>query len=200
MSQRKKLKIITKTLKKIQVNNKIRIEMKKITLVFLLTACVGAFQFIKAQNVAHVNSMELLSLMPEKKTADDQLKTLADQKKAEIKKQEESFTAKYEKIQKDLQGKSQADLEKMKDQLQKYEEDFQKDQQSLAALREEAAKALDKKQADLYEPIMKKAQDAIDSVAKAKGYLYVFDTSQPSLLYAEGPNILNDVKAKLGIK
>ncbi|MDR1876747.1 MAG: OmpH family outer membrane protein [Flavobacteriaceae bacterium] len=174
--------------------------MKKITGVFLLVVLVGVFQFAKAQNVAHINSMELLSLMPEKISADDQLKTLADQKRAEIRKQEESFTAKYEKIQKDLKGKSQADLDKIKDQIEKYEEDFQKDQQSLVSLREEASKALDQKQGDLYEPIMKKAQDAINAVAKEKGYLYIFDTSQPSLLYAEGPNILNDVKAKLGLK
>ncbi len=174
--------------------------MKKITFAFLLTAMAGIFQFVNAQNIAHINSLELLSIMPEKKAADDQLKTLADQKKAELKKQEDAFTAKYQKIQNDLKGKSPADLEKMKDQLQKYEEDFQKDQQSLASLRETAAKELDQKQGDLYDPIMKKAQDAIDAVAKDKGYLYIFDTSQPSLLYAQGPNILTDVKAKLGLK
>ncbi|MDR2122509.1 MAG: OmpH family outer membrane protein [Flavobacteriaceae bacterium] len=175
--------------------------MKKITLVFLLSAFVGVSQLVKAQNrVAHINSLELLSLLPEKQSADDQLKTLKDQKVAELKKQEETFTAKYENIQKDLQGKSQEELAKMKDQIQKYEEDFQKDQQSLVALREEAGKALDEKQRDLYDPIMKKAQDAINEVAKEKGYLYILDTSQPSLLYADGPNILNDVKAKLGVK
>ncbi|PQL95454.1 OmpH family outer membrane protein [Apibacter adventoris] len=174
--------------------------MKKITLAVLLTTFISVLQFVKAQNIAHINSLELLSLMPEKKAADDQLKTLADQKKSEIKKQEEDFTAKYEKIQKDLQSKSQADLEKMKSQLQKYEEDFQKDQQSLAALRETAAKELEQKQDNLYAPITKKAQEAINAVAKEKGYIYIFDTAQPTLLYAEGPNILNDVKTKLGLK
>lgn len=88
----------------------------------------------------------------------------------------------------------------MKDQLQKYEEDFQKDQRSLAALRETAAKELEQKQEALYEPITKKAQEAINAVAKEKGYLYVFDAAQPTLLYAAGPNILNDVKSKLGLK
>lgn len=174
--------------------------MKKITVALLLTAFIGVLQFAKAQNIAHINSFELLSLMPEKKAADDQLKTLTDQKKAEIKKQEDAFSAKYEKIQKDLQGKSQAELDKMKDQLQKYEEDFQKDQRSLAALRETAAKELEQKQETLYNPITKKAQEAINAVAKEKGYLYVFDAAQPTLLYAAGPNILDDVKAKLGLK
>ncbi len=174
--------------------------MKKITFVFLLTAMVGVFQFAKAQNIAHINVIELLNAMPEKKTADDQLKALADQKRAELKKQEDAFTAKYQKIQDDLKTKSPSELEKMKDQIQKYQEDAQKDNESLLALRETAAKELDQKQEALYEPIMKKAQEAVNTAAKEKGYLYVFDSSQPGLVYAQGPDILNDVKAKLGLK
>ncbi|MGM5631547.1 OmpH family outer membrane protein [Apibacter raozihei] len=171
--------------------------MKKITFVFLLTVFAGVFQLAKAQNIAHLNSIELLNLMPEKKSADDQLKTLADQKKAELKKQEDAFTAKYQKIQDEIAKKPQAEQEK---EFQKYQEEFQKDNQNLLALRETAAKELEKKQDDLYDPITKKAQNAVNDVAKAKGYLYVFDTSQPSLIYAAGPNILDEVKAKLGLK
>ncbi|TWP28751.1 OmpH family outer membrane protein [Apibacter muscae] len=178
--------------------------MKKITLVVMLSAFVGIFQLAKAQTgdaskIAYINSMELLNSMPEKKAADEQLKKLADQKKEGIKKQEEALAAKYNKIQEDLSKKSQTELDSMKDQLQKYEQELQTDQQNLATLREDAANALDKKQAELYDPIMKKAQEAVDAVAKEKGYLYVFDTSQPSLIYAAGPNILASVKAKLGL-
>ena len=174
--------------------------MKKITLVFLLTAFIGVFQFAKAQNIAHLNSMELLDAMPEKKTADAQLKTLADQKKSELKKQEDDFTAKYQKLEEKYKGKSQAELEKLQPELQKIQDEIQKDQQSLMALREAAGKELEQKQEALYDPITKKAQEAVNAVAKEKGYLYVFDTSQPSLIYAAGPNIIGDVKTKLGIK
>jgi maltose-binding protein MalE len=42
-----------------------------------------------------------------------------------------------------------------------------------------------KKQAELLEPVQKKAQDAINKVAKAGGYIVVFDVSIPNLAYID---------------
>ena len=49
-----------------------------------------------------------------------------------------------------------------------------------------------------YAPLIEKARKAINDVAKEKGYLYVLEAS--GLLTADGPDLLDDVKTKLGIK
>ena len=57
-------------------------------------------------------------------------------------------------------------------------------------------------QETLFTPVLKKAQDAIDRVAKAHGYIYVFDTSIGSLVYindAQSENLLPLCKADLKI-
>ena len=58
---------------------------------------------------------------------------------------------------------------------------------------------MQKKQNDGLQPIIEKAQKAIDEVAAAKGVLYVLDASVgKGLLVKKGQDIFNAVKAKLG--
>ena len=66
---------------------------------------------------------------------------------------------------------------------------------------EKAGNDFEKKRGELYDPILKKAEDAVKAVAKEKGYAYVFDITQPGVVYFDGGiNILADVKTKLGFK
>ncbi|MDR3273389.1 MAG: OmpH family outer membrane protein [Flavobacteriaceae bacterium] len=174
--------------------------MKKITLVFFLAAFLGFAQLSHAQNLAHINSLELVQAMPESTKADDVLKTLSDQKAADLKKQEEALKTKYDTFMNAYKSKSDAELQKLQNEIQTKQAELQKDAQALDDTRQAAAKELQQKQTELYEPIYKKAQDGINAVAKAKGYLYVFDSSNGALLYLGGQDILNEVKANLGIK
>ena len=60
-----------------------------------------------------------------------------------------------------------------------------------------------KKQGELLEPIIVKAQDAVKEVSKAGGYTVVYDTSVNAVAYfdeAVVTDILPAVKTKLGIK
>ena len=53
----------------------------------------------------------------------------------------------------------------------------------------------------LYEPIMKKVNDAIQTVAKANGYTYIFDASSGALLFAaESDDVLPLLKKQLNLK
>jgi outer membrane protein len=62
-----------------------------------------------------------------------------------------------------------------------------------------AQKELGQKEMDLVKPIMEKAQKAIQKVAKAKGVNYVLDaTTGSGVLFAEGIDLLADVKKELG--
>ena len=65
---------------------------------------------------------------------------------------------------------------------------------------EKAQEELTAKRTELYQPVFKKAEDAVKAVAKEKGYAYVFDVSQPGVVYFDGgEDLLNAVKTKLGI-
>ncbi len=66
-----------------------------------------------------------------------------------------------------------------------------------------AAQDIQKKQMELLEPIRKKAVDAINEVAKAGGYIVVFDMMGNSLAYIDESattDISGEVKAKLGVQ
>ena len=70
----------------------------------------------------------------------------------------------------------------------------------LQSFQTNAQQSLTTKEQSLIEPVIKKAQDAIDTVAKANGYTYVFDTSVGAVLvYPDGDNMLGLVKKHLGI-
>ena len=77
--------------------------------------------------------------------------------------------------------------------------------QEIVALMPERDEAFTKLQAfgkELNETVMKKAQDAIDKVAKAQGLAYVFDLATGAIIYIDEANTVNLlplVKAELGI-
>jgi len=48
--------------------------------------------------------------------------------------------------------------------------------------------------------VFKKAEDAVKAVAREQGFTYIFDVSQPGVVFFEGgEDILSAVKTKLGI-
>ncbi len=63
-----------------------------------------------------------------------------------------------------------------------------------------ATQDLQNKELELTTPIIEKAKDAVEAVAKENGYTYMFNSTEGLLLYAEpSDNIMDMVKAKLGI-
>ena len=76
--------------------------------------------------------------------------------------------------------------------LQGFERNIQEAEQN-------AGLELQKKQAELLQPIIVKAKNAVVKVAKAKGYQYVLDASEGGgVILAEGYDLLADVKKELG--
>jgi outer membrane protein len=63
-----------------------------------------------------------------------------------------------------------------------------------------ATQDLQNKELELTTPIIEKARDAVEKVAKANGYTYIFNSTEGLLLYADPTdNIMDKVKAELGI-
>ncbi len=170
--------------------------MKKVFKIALVVAgllCAG--NMVSAQQkIAHINSAELIKAMPEVITADKQLETFKGSLDADGK---TMYTEYQTKVQ-DFQGKEKTLSDALKDAKVKEIQDLQK---RIEEFQQKAGDDFEKKRGELYDPILKKAEDAVKAVAKEKGYAYVFDTTQPGLVYFDGGiNIMAEVKTKLGLK
>lgn len=85
---------------------------------------------------------------------------------------------------------------------QMRQQELEQLQQRFAEFQQIAQQDFQKKEAELLEPIQKKAQDAVNKIAKANGYIAVFNTAVPSLAYfdeAQLTDIAPLVKKELGV-
>lgn len=168
----------------------------KVIKVLVLTAVLflGVNTAMAQSKLGHINVPLLISLMPEAKKADAQLETMAKGFQADLDKMYAEYTNLATKYQNEASKQSEAmnqtrakEMEDRSQRLQQFSNTAQQD--------------LEKKRSDLYNPIFKKAQDAIDAVAKEKGLIYVFDSSKGVIIYdGGGVDVLPDVKKKLGLQ
>lgn len=169
--------------------------MKKINVLFVaMMLFVGATNFVNAQSkVAHINTTDLVEAMPEMKAAQSQLEKLQKTYDTEIKAMSKELQAKM--VQYDSEAESKSEEEN-----RKRVEEVQGMQNNIAAYRQQALQDLQKKEVDLFQPILDKARTAIQKVARAQGFQYVLDASQGTgVLLADGKDLLADVKKELGI-
>ncbi len=150
----------------------------------------------EAQNLkfGHINSAELIQLMPQTKQADSTLKTFGESLDGQLK----TMTAEYQGKLQDYQSKGDSLPEAIKKSKEKELGDLGN---RIQDFQQTARESIQKKKEELYGPILKKAEAAIKELAKEKGYSYIYDTSGGTLLYAqEADNMMPLVKAKLGLK
>ncbi|MCF8452934.1 MAG: OmpH family outer membrane protein, partial [Pedobacter sp.] len=152
------------------------------------------------QKFGHINSADLLQAMPEMKTADATFQTFAKAKQTSLElmgAERQKLVTSYEEKYKTLSEANRATLEKELTTLGASIQDLEK---RITADQEKAQEELTTKRTEIYQPVFKKAEDAVKAVAKEKGFAYVFDVSQPGVVYFDGgTDLINDVKAKLGI-
>ena len=132
--------------------------------------------------------------MPEAKTATEQLQKTTQDYQKQLDKMAEEFKTKNEAFEKEKSSMQAAIKDfKLKDlqDLQKKFEDFKK----------AANTDIQKKREDLINPIIKKAKDAIATIAKDKGYNYVVDSGSNTYVYmSASDDIMALAKKKLGIE
>jgi len=167
-------------------------KMRKIIIIsFLAILSISSF----GQNkFGYIDSGELLVLMPEKKTAEEELQTFAKSLESQLGAMQSELQAKYTDYQ---NNESSFDDLTKKDK----ETEIQDLQQRLQSFQQNAQNALQEKEKELLEPILTKARNAIEDVAKEGKFTYIFDKSMgTTILYAnESENILSLVKKKLGL-
>ena len=165
--------------------------MKKIIVVAaMLLLCSAAWAQPK---FAHVNFSELVQLMPES----DQARAVIQesQKNAQESYQEmmNEFQDKYSKYQQNVNSYTPATRKTKEDELTQIQQRIQEFSQNVE-------QELQEQQQKLMEPIYKKAQEKMQEIAKAGGYIFVFDRS--ALLYideTQSTDITPECRKALGI-
>lgn len=152
------------------------------------------------QKFAHINAADLIQSMPEMKTADANFQTYAKAKQTALElmgAERQKLVTSYEEKYKTISEANKAALEKELATLGASIQDMEK---RITETQEKSQEELTTKRTELYQPVFKKAEDAVKIVSKEKGYAYVFDVSQPGVVYFDGgDDLLAAVKAKLGI-
>lgn len=172
--------------------------MKKIKKGFLLLAValfISGFGFAQSTlKIGYINSTKLMSTMPEADSAQAQVKSYA----TGLQKQMQSMAQEYQNKVREYQN----NVGTMSDLIRQTKEKEISDlQQRIQSFQASADKDVQKKQQELFQPIIAKVKAAIDAVGKENGYTYILDVSQGVVLYyAPGNDITPLVKKKLHLK
>ena len=166
--------------------------MKKL---LILVAVILGVSTVSAQKFARINSQDIVVAMPEFNEAQKNLELFGKDLQEQMEQIQVEFNNKLADFQKN-QATMAASIKQMKQQ------ELEQLQQRFSEFQQIAQQDFQKKESELLEPVQKKAQDAVNKIAKANGYLAVFNTSIPSLVYfdeAQLTDIAALVKKELGI-
>ncbi|MDR0559577.1 MAG: OmpH family outer membrane protein [Prevotellaceae bacterium] len=162
------------------------------TLISIITMQAQAQNF----KFGHINTTELISVMPQTDSAKVKLEAyikdnreLYEALRVEYNKMLEEFSTNQEKWSDVVKESKQSDLlekqSRIADFEQKYQEKYAQEQEKL------------------FTPIREKVKTAIDKVAKANSFTYIFDLAAGNPIYfseTQSVDILPLVKKELGIK
>ena len=166
--------------------------MKKL---FILAAVILGVSTVSAQKFARINMQDVVVAMPEFDEAQKNLDAFGKDLQEQMEQIQVEFNNKLADFQKN-QATMAASIKQMKQQ------ELEQLQQRFSEFQQIAQQDFQKKEAELLEPVQKKAQEAVNSIAKANGYIAVFNTSVPSLAYYDEAQLIDIaplVKKELGI-
>ena len=170
--------------------------MKKGLIVALvaLLAFSGSAMAQKNIKLGHINSNELMQIMPGRDSAQAALQKEVEALQAELETMNKEFETKYN------------DYVAKRDQLSELirktkESDLQNMRARIEESQTNAQKLLEERQEALLKPIVDRAKKAIEEVGKENGYTYIFDSGIGTVLYSQDSyDIMPLVKKKLGLK
>lgn len=169
--------------------------MKKVNLILLLVS-LSFIALAQTQKMGHLNSGNLLSMLPDIKEADAELNRIQDSLEIEEQTMVAAFEEEYTKF---VQLANAGELTKI--QIQTKQAEFQEKEQEILDMRKRAQMKVLEKRQEVMNPILDKLQTAVDDVAKENGFHYIFDVGSGSLLFAnETVDIEPLVRKKLGIE
>ncbi len=124
----------------------------------------------------HINVQELIMELPDKKDADNKLQAEAQILQDRMKVMSEEHEKKY----RDYIAQRETMPELIRTTMEKEIQDIEQRLQNYQLM---AQQTLQKKEQELYQPILEKVQRAIDAVGQEQGLIYIFDISSQVVLY-----------------
>jgi outer membrane protein len=170
--------------------------MKKGIIIGITLVLMLSFPGIYSQSLklGHINTQELLALMPESDSAQAKLqksaKSLQDeleQMQIELNKKYQDYQAKMSTYSDLIKQTKEAELQDMNQRIQQFQTTAEQD--------------IQKQRTEIFQPVLDKAKKAISEIAKENKFTYIYDTSTGGLVYwsDESVDILPLVKKKLGL-
>lgn len=142
----------------------------------------------------HINSADLVQLMPETKRADASLEAYVKNLEGKL----GGLQNDYRKKVSEFQTQERTMIDAIKETKIKAIQDLEMQMQQAQA---EGQEKVARKREELYKPILKKAEKAIKDVGKENGYDYIFDTNAGATVFEkEAHDVMPLVKKKLGLK
>ena len=148
-----------------------------------------------AQKFGHMHSGELLSQMPEVKSADNSLKLLQDSLKTVGETMVKKFEANYTEYMKFANAGTLSKVE-----MQKKETALQAEQGAVQEFEQTAQVVIMGRRELLMKPVLEKVNKAIIEVGKEGKYNYIFVKSLDAILFSQdSEDVTSLVKKKLGL-
>jgi len=167
--------------------------MKKLILCAICAIC-GLTASAQAK-FGHVNTQEIIQVMPEYTTAKNEIEALAKQYEADLQSMQQEFQKKYEDYQKNGASLPENIKQRREQELQdmdtKIRQSYQDNQQELAKAQQEKMQA-----------ITTKVLEAIKQIGQAGNYVYIMEMGAgiPYISTTLSEDVTAQVKAKLGLK
>jgi len=173
--------------------------MKKIIGIIALTiiiSLVGQRALAQTLKFGHINKGELIQSMPEYDSATVKL----DKFRKELENAIELLSVELNNMNATYLKESKTYTELVR---QAKEQELGDKSRRMQEFQTTAQQQFQDKQAEFFQPVITKVDKAIKDIGKENGFIYVFDTSQGTLLYfdeTKSTNVSTLVKAKLGLK
>jgi len=169
--------------------------MKKIILCAALVAAAVCAKAQQTYKFGHINGQELLSIMPERDSAEAKYMAYGKDLEEQIELMQVEYNNKLNTYQQKVKTWSDAIREAKEKELQDLGQRIQEFQVT-------AREDLQKRQMELLRPVIEKATNAVKKVGKDNGFTYIYDVSNAALAYwnpEQSVDIMELVKKELGI-
>lgn len=169
---------------------------KRFFLTLIVFATMMCLSTLDAQNnVAFVNTLDIINSMPDKTSATERLNTLSENYKQELQIMQNEYNKKYsdfityqESLAESIKLRRMQELTDLENQIQKFTNLAQKD--------------IEEHEQQLLEPIKLKVKNAIEAVGIEQNYTVIYDLDNPGIMFVT-PNAVDAnelVKSKLNIR
>ena len=160
--------------------------------IFSLLLLFFNLSLISQTKVAHIDTYELITNMPEMLEVQKQLEQYGNELQNDIREMEAALRARIELYQSEVPDKTDDENKERLEEIQGMED-------NIRLYMNQVYQDMQKKEQELTKPILDKAIKVIQEVGKENGFDYVLDsTKNQGVLLADGYDLMEKVKIKLG--